>query len=311
MASALAKPRAKPGLLLAVMLIAALGTVMAGVGGPAGATHQPEADGAQSTPGASTAQSLLGGITGLAPDALPDRSEAEWKRAAGVTKDPALGSAIRTALSIPTAGSWTSGVPGIEREFFAKPLTAERIATVSELTVPCSAKSLAGLESATGLTRLAICVGSPKLDLGPIAQLTIDTLTLSGPSLTDLSRLRATAVDTLFIESAPRLTDISPLASSPLKLIHINGTAVSDITALGRLARVEEISVSGSPITDLGPLRQLGSRGTIWRINLGDVPATDAQPLYDLDQALRTGGGPSTSLTTSGGHSLDWDAVIK
>ena len=245
-------------------------------------------------------------IAGVAPPALPKRSAAEWKAADGIVEDPVLRHAIRAASSIPEP-PFFSVTPGLEKDYFASPLTAQRVGTLTKLVVPCGVTTLAGLQHAADLTWLDVCAETRDLDLAPIAHLHPTTLTLTGAELTDLSVVKTMGVKTLFIGPAPKLTDLTPLAgSSTITLLNLNGTTVSDVTPIGSLAKVEEISLSDSPITDLTPLIPLGRLGTLWRISITRIPATDAQPLQDIDVALRAAGG---SLTTLGSNSFVWDAV--
>jgi hypothetical protein len=137
----------------------------------------------------------------------------------------------------------------------------------------------ATLAALTGLRiqRLTIIQGDALSDLGPLAALPLESLTLSAPAVKDLSPLTALPLTHLSLANSLAIRDLAPLSGIHLRHLDISHTAVSNLFTIAGLP-LRELVLNDTPVTDLHPLADMPLR----RLSLDRTRVTDVRPLRVL-----------------------------
>ena len=127
-------------------------------------------------------------------------------------------------------------------------------------------------------------------------------LSLWKPEFTDIpSFFSELPLQYLHISDAAPLEDISGLKDSSLTSLIIAKSSVSDIRTLSTLKSLKWLSITGSPLKDIGPLRDL----SISDLNLTCTLVKDLNPLKKMDMlSLDLGGTPVSDVHPLEGMSL-------
>ena len=95
-----------------------------------------------------------------------------------------------------------------------------------------------------------------------------------------LTALKTLSVDNFFVD-APTKTDISALGSlTQLEELSLANNGISDISLLKGFTNLKKVSLGGNNITDISPLASCRKLQEVW---LGKNNITDITPLYELD----------------------------
>lgn len=143
-----------------------------------------------------------------------------------------------------------------------EPIMADELVQITEL-------SIAGVSTAMDVSAVrfdnegAVVSGTP-LQRGDIE------------SLADLSILKNLRKLELVYQ---HINDISPLASLHLTILNIEGNFVSDLTPLGGMTGLKELTVGRNPISDLSPLSSLPR---LRRLSAEQIEASDITPLAKI-----------------------------
>ncbi len=166
--------------------------------------------------------------------------------------------------------------------FFGSNITDVELRNLTELRAPSEGiADLAGLEHATGLTRLELR-GNYVSDLAPLTGLTsLKHLDLSYNAVVDLRPLSGLAHLTHLDLFANDVSDLTPLAGlSSLEHLDLSFNDVDDLHVLSGLTSLIWLGLGGNRvIADLVPLAGLSS---LKHLDLTDNRVVDLQPLSDL-----------------------------
>ena len=188
----------------------------------------------------------------------------------GLIPDAGLRSAIEAALGLESG----------------EQITLEALETLTVLeAVSADVRDLAGLELATGLTRLIIQWNDIG-DLSPLAGLTeLTVLLASHNSIEELSPLaNLTKLETLYL-SRNVINDVSPLAGlTALTSLELGYNGIEDVRPLAGLTELTHLALQDNAIEEVSSLAGLTNLGQL-RLDINRVE--DVRPLSGLN-SLRT-----------------------
>jgi hypothetical protein len=104
--------------------------------------------------------------------------------------------------------------------------------------------------------RLLWLFDAPATDLSPLRGLQLKELGLSNKAVLDLSPLQGMPLENFYLWFSDT-TDLSPLAAAPLRYLDVQYSKVQNLSVLSNLANLWGLSISGTEVTDLSPLRQV------------------------------------------------------
>jgi serine/threonine protein kinase len=132
---------------------------------------------------------------------------------------------------------------------------------VEELNPGYESRNAAGWVEVEGVIRFTI-VSDVVHDIRPVRGLPdVRNVRIAGTEpgrgiLADLSPLVGLRLHTVSLENHPRLTDLSPLSGIRLSRLTLKNTGVRALDAIDG-SILEELSIAGSPIIELEPLREM------------------------------------------------------
>ena len=139
------------------------------------------------------------------------------------------------------------------------PLTADDLASLTKLDVEqqdvSGVESLAGLEHATALDTLSLW-GNQIADLSPLAGLTqLTYLNLGNNQVVDVGPLAGLTNLKWLSLWGNEVADLSPLAGlTKLTYLNLWGNAVADVSALSGLTKLTSLDLGHNQVADVGPL---------------------------------------------------------
>jgi len=150
--------------------------------------------------------------------------------------------------------AWQSEVANLPSPAMAQRM-AERIRELNPGFKPAEMK----YESANGREIHSISFKSDKLtNLEPLKVLkNLTHLTLSNCPVENIQSLEGLALKEFHLESS-RVTSLLPLAMMPLEVLSLQGSPVSDLGPLRKCTKLTKINLSGTQVTSLEPLSRLG-----------------------------------------------------
>jgi internalin A len=163
-----------------------------------------------------------------------------------------------------------------------RPLTCTDLLTLTKLEAGAKGiQNLEGLQYAVNLRGLEL--GNNQIsDAGALSNLTkLEGLSLRGNLLTTLEPLATLENLTSLYIGHMTLNDLSPLYNlSKLKVLHMNYSGVSDLSFLSvsRYPNLRELELDNNGISDITPLRALG---TLENLSLDNNQITDLTPLVE------------------------------
>ena len=139
--------------------------------------------------------------------------------------------------------------------------------------------TLSGLDDLMSLWWLRLDA-NPISDLSPIAGLPLNTLTLNGTNVSDLSPIRNVDTMVLFEAASAQLRDVRALGEwSACTALLLRGNAISDVSPFARMSRLGFLDLSHNEVSDVTPLA-----GTdLWGLELDFNPIRDISPLAELE----------------------------
>ena len=190
--------------------------------------------------------------------------------------DESLKAAVQEALMAPTVLNLPTG---------PDPITKGHLKQLTKLDASnrsVKIQSLTGLEHATGLDTL-ILSGNSITDVTPLASLTgLKVLRLGNNRITDVDSLASlTGLKVLFLK-LNRITDVTPLASlTNLEELRLYTNRITDVTPLENLTNLKKLSVGANPFGgDLSGLAENLTELEWLKVNAARV--TDVTPLENL-----------------------------
>ena len=161
--------------------------------------------------------------------------------------------------------------------------------------------TLSGLDDLMSLWWLRLDA-NPISDLTPIASLPLNTLTLNGTNVSDLSPIRNIDTMVLFEAASAQLRDVRALGEwSACTALLLRGNAISDVSPFARMSRLGFLDLSHNEVSDVTPLASTD----LWGLELDFNPIRDISVLAELESltwlSLEGTGivdvGPLSSLT--------------
>jgi serine/threonine protein kinase/Leucine-rich repeat (LRR) protein len=119
--------------------------------------------------------------------------------------------------------------------------------------------------------------GTPVADLTPLKGMPLVSLMAWCPQLSDLSPLKGMPLEILFCRGT-KVADLTPLRGMPLRELLCCGTQVTDLSPLRDNTTLTSLTIEGTGVKDLLPLKALKLTGFICK----DTEVSDLSPLKGM-----------------------------
>ncbi len=131
------------------------------------------------------------------------------------------------------------------------------------------------IEPLRGVKLRELQIGQTQVrDLSPLTGSRIESLSLDGAPVEDLEPLRHEPLRLIFIQRS-KVTRIDAVANPLLERIGLDHTMVDSLAPLSSCPKLDWLSISGCPITDLTPIAKANLR----YLEASDTPLADLAPL--------------------------------
>lgn len=133
---------------------------------------------------------------------------------------------------------------------------------------------------------LLLISSNPVADLSPLEGMDLRVLETSSCEIEDLGPLAGMPLEAAYFADN-RVRDLGPLADVPLQDLDLYGNQVESLEPLQGMVTLRRLKVSGNPVADLGPLRNLSLNGlSVDFTSVSSVEPLRGMPLRELAMEL-------------------------